>query len=602
MNKILSDNGEQFQMLLMALEDINNGICLFQSEEQSKWVTLIQEELKSKKVSTHDIADDEEEAGMPLISDFKRWAAESEADVVIVYNLQLLGLRFGDREAVEHLNFMRDQIQHIGKLFLFGVSPYFDLLLSRGARDLYSCIRYYFKFSSIVLEESKIEEKKLEERDYRRQGSLNGNYAMEIEKYREYKQRTQDRVGEEQIRLYLECMDSWQNVRGNLPIQEKDDIRKMADCVEKYYREKEPDLSEVEQLWTLADIWLELEEKEKAFYWYRQTEERIREELGTDHKLYADVLVRLADYCQMVSDYEQCEKYYDQALAIYGKEKAPLEETCQDILMKKAVLYRRKCQYDQALEIYEKLMQYYTAKYGSGYIENAVCLNNIGRVYKEQGDASGALAKYREALNILLASGEKNHLLGALYNNIAALYLDNGDTKNAWKNVKLAKRETESLYGHDSIHMILIYNLMSGVWNKKERLDKAMEYLDKAIGLIGKTHTDGTEQAAFVYYNMGNILTRVNSPLNAIPFLRRALELRLRIYGKSNVLTAASYEGLSRAFCAIADKKQCRKNMCKAKEIYTELYGADNPKVKELEQLMNAQADGQLQDRISAFH
>lgn len=583
-NRVLGDNGEQFQMLLMALEDINNGICLFQSEEQSKWVALIQKELNSKKVKAHNIADDDERAGMPLISDFKRWTAESEADVVIVYNLQLLGLRYGDREAVEHLNFMRDQIQHIGKLFLFGVSPYFDLLLSRGARDLYSCIRYHFKFSSIVAQESGTEG-----REYQEPGGLSGNYALEIEKYREYKQRAQDVAGEEQIRLYLECMDSWQNVRGNLPVQEKDDIRKMADYVERYYREKGTDLSEVEQVWTLADIWLELEEKEKALYWYRQTEERIREVLGPDHKLYAGTLVRLADYCQMVSDYDQCEKYYDQALAIYEKDKAPLEEACQNTLMKRAVLYRRKCQYDQALAIYDKLMRHYTAKYGSGYIENAVCLNNIGRVYKELGDASEALAKYREALDILLASGEKNHLLGALYNNIAALYLDSGDTKNAWKNVKLAKRETERLYGHDSVHMIRVYNLMAGVWNKKGRFDKVMEYLDKALRLIGKTHADETEEAAFVYYNMGNVLTRTHNPLNAIPFLRRALELRLRIYGESNVLTAVSYEGLGRASCAIADKRQYRENMSKAKEIYTELYGENNPKVKELEQFMNAQ-------------
>ncbi|MDE6926665.1 MAG: hypothetical protein K2O97_04850 [Acetatifactor sp.] len=75
-------------------------------------------------------------------------------------------------------------------------------------------------------------------------------------------------------------MGSWQNVRGNLPVQEKDDIRKMADCVERHYREKETDLSEVEQIWTLAYTWLELDEKEKGFYWYKLTADRIRKELG----------------------------------------------------------------------------------------------------------------------------------------------------------------------------------------------------------------------------------------------------------------------------------------------------------------------------------
>ena len=68
--------------------------------------------------------------------------------MVIVYNIQLLGIRFGDEAVIEKLNFMRDQILAIGKLFVFGVSHYFHLLLSRNARDLYSGILYQFAFQS----------------------------------------------------------------------------------------------------------------------------------------------------------------------------------------------------------------------------------------------------------------------------------------------------------------------------------------------------------------------------------------------------------------------------------------------------------------------
>lgn len=581
MDGVFSGNGEQFQMLLMALEDVKHGICLFQSEEQSRWVALIQRELKSRKVIFHNIAEDDEEAGMPVISDFKRWAGESEAGVVVVYNLQLLGLRFGDRKAVEHLNFMRDQIQHIGKLFLFGVSPYFDLLLSRNARDLYSCIRYHFKFTGTVAERGGIGRE-----EYRELSGLSGDYALEMEKYWEYKERVQDGAGEEQVRLYLECMNSWQRVRGNLPFQEKEDIRSMADCVEEYYRDKETDLSEVEQIWILADTWLELEEKEKGFYWYRLTIDRIGGELGENHKLYADALVHISDYYQLTGNYEQCEKNYDQALGIYNEKKLPLEGSYQDALMQRAILYRRKYQFDQALTIYEKLLQYNTKKYGSGYSGNAICLNNIGRVYEEWGDASGALAKYQEALTLLLASGQKNYLLGALYHNITSIFLKNGDTKNAWKNIRLAKREVENLYGRDSTELIGIYNLMAGVWNERGRRDRAVEYLEKALELIKKTHLGETEQAACVYCNMGNALIQEHNPLNALSFFNRALELRLRIYGERNVDTASVYEGLGLTFYYLGDDRAYRKNMNKAKEIYIALCGENYPRVRELEEFM----------------
>lgn len=581
MDRVLSGNEEQFQMLLMALGDINSGICLFQSEEQSGWVALIQRELTGKKVSVHNIAEDDEKAGMPLISDFKSWASESGADVVIVYNLQLLGLRFGDRKAVEHLNFMRDQLQNIGKLFLFGVSPYFDLLLSRNARDLYSCIRYHFKFRSIAAERSRIERE-----SYQESGGMSGNDALEIERYWEYKKRAQGKAGEEQLRLYLECMASWQRVRGNLPFQETDDIRKMADFVEKYYEKREANISEIRRIWILAGTWLELGEREKGFYWYKLTADRVREELGENHKLYADALVKLSYYYQLISDYEQCEKIYDQALWIYDEKKVPLEDY-QQVLIGKAVLFSKKCQYTQALAIYEKLLQYYTKKYGSGYSGNVICLNNIGHIYEELGDASKALDKYQEALTLLLASGKKNELSGALYNNVASVYLESGDLKNAWKNIKLAKREVENLYGRESMYLVRIYNTMSGIWNGRGRIDKEIEYLEKAIGLIKKTHTEETEQAAFIYYNMGSALMQENKPLTAFSFLNHALEVRLKIYGELSVITAEAYEGLGVVCYCLGKDKGYKENMGKAREIYIALYGENDSKVKELEQFMN---------------
>lgn len=49
---------------------------------------------KMEKVIVHNIADDEKN-GMINSEDFRKWASKSDAKVVIVYNIQLLGLRFG---------------------------------------------------------------------------------------------------------------------------------------------------------------------------------------------------------------------------------------------------------------------------------------------------------------------------------------------------------------------------------------------------------------------------------------------------------------------------------------------------------------------------
>ena len=145
------NNEEQLEMLLMTLGEVEHGICLFRSENQAEWVSVIRERLGKEKVIVHNIADDDEKNGMISSKDFRRWASESDAKVVIVYNMQLLGLRFGDEEVIADLNYMRDQILAVGKMFVFGVTTYFDLLLSRNARDLYSCIMYHFIFQEETL-------------------------------------------------------------------------------------------------------------------------------------------------------------------------------------------------------------------------------------------------------------------------------------------------------------------------------------------------------------------------------------------------------------------------------------------------------------------
>lgn len=75
-------NEEQLEMLLMTLGEVRHGICLFQSENQRKRVSLIQERFGKEKVIVHNIAEDDEEKGMVSSRDFRRWASETDAKAI----------------------------------------------------------------------------------------------------------------------------------------------------------------------------------------------------------------------------------------------------------------------------------------------------------------------------------------------------------------------------------------------------------------------------------------------------------------------------------------------------------------------------------------
>ena len=571
-------NEEQLEMLLMTLGEVRHGICLFQSENQRKRVSLIQERFGKEKVIVHDIAEDNQENGMISSKDFRRWATETDANVVIVYNLQLLGLRFGDEEVVEKLNFMRDQILAIGKLFVFGVSSYFNRLLSRNARDLYSCILYHFTFQDS-------EEKLVGIRDFD-MGALSGDDALETSRYMELKERIQNHSGAKDLSMYLACMESWNGVREYLSYQERDFIIVLAEEVDQYYAHIDLGIRDMENIWILAGTWIALEDAEKSVPWYEKVLRLVREEFGENHESYADALMEYIDYYEAVGDYVTCEKFYDHVIQIYGERNLKYSGKGRNTLQRKAIMLRMQSKFVEALNIYQELIDYNIVRYGEKYYGNAYLYSNMGRVYEEQGNLSRALVQYNMALEILEKAGKKGGWLVPVYQNLCVTYIKCGNSNEAWKYIKKAKKIVEETYGKDSMYLIDIYNSMSGVWNVRGQPDKELEYLQRAINLIRQIHMEDSEKASYIYHNMGMLLSHNGLMDDAIAFCRYAINIREKVYGENNEVTASSYEQLAYELYMISDRLESKKYIDKARSIYVALYGSQSEHVKRIDDFL----------------
>ncbi len=573
-------NEEQMEMLLMTLGEVSHGICLFQSENQIKRVSMIQERIGKEKVIAHNIADDNEETGMVNSQDFRRWASQSDAKVIIVYNIQILGIRFGDDAVIEKLNFMRDQILAIGKLFVFGMSPYFHLLLSRNARDLYSCILYHFTFQDSDKAMDRIYDFDREE--------LSGDDALESARYQEMKERIQNHGGKKDISMYLACIESWDSVRGYLSNQETEFVRGLVEDAEQEYIGKEIELEDVEKLWILAGAWIGLEEAEKSVPWYTKALSTVKSVLGEEHPMYADALAEYLNYFWSVQNLMAGEKVCDQAIQIYHDRNKKYSDKGRSVLLWKAVVYRVQSKYAEALDIYEDLLNYQIGKYGEKYYGNASLHNNIGRVYKAQGDLSKALKQYERAEELLRNAGKRGGELLGIYQNMCIAYLESGNGKEAWKYIKKAKRITEDVYGADSIRLIQIYNSMAGIWRARERLDRESEYLQKALDLIKKTHMEESESAAYIYHNMGNSLSVGRYMQDAAVFYRHAIAIREKIYGEKNEMTAISYEQLAYVLYISSNKKEAKYYADKARNAYISLYGSRNEHLERMDDYLKS--------------
>lgn len=569
------NNEEQLEMLLMTLGEVPHGICLFQSENQAKRVSLIQGRFGKEKMIVHNIADDDEKKGMVSSRDFKRWASESDANVVIVYNLQLLGMRFGDKEVIEKLNFMRDQILTIGKLFVFGVSSYFNILLSRNARDLYSCILHHFIFQDSEANILGMQDFNMDE--------LSGDDVLETSKYMEMKERIQSNYETKDISIYLECMDSWNGVREYLSYHEKEFIINLATEVDQQYMQKNIEITDVENIWTLADTWIHLENFEKSAYWYEKVLCLVKEELGENHELYADALVKYTDYYETICNFNTCEDYYNQAIKIYDEKQMKYSQNGRTALIRRAIVYCRQLKFAEALTTYQDLLDYQTDKYGENYYGNAYLYNNIGKIYYDQGKLSNALLEYKKALELLSNAGKKGGWLVGIYQNICVIYLKNGDGSTAWKYIKKAKKIVEDIYGKNSSKLINMYNCMADVWYVRKRPDREFEYLQKAFNLMKELHMENSEISSYIYHNFGNLLSRGGLIDDAIAFYKNAIKVREKVYGEKNEQTASSYEQLAYSLFKKADYVDAKKAIGKARSIYVSLYGSQNENVKRID-------------------
>lgn len=84
---------------------------------------------------------------------------------------------------------------------------------------------------------------------------------------------------------------------------------------------------------------------------------------------------------------------------------------------------------------------------GEDSLELALLLENIGNIYKIQGELIKARALLEEALSIILILvGEKSVEAARIYNNIGNLYTSLGLYKKADKRIKKALKIVDNLY------------------------------------------------------------------------------------------------------------------------------------------------------------
>lgn len=439
MDSISEYNKEQFQMLCLAITDMSSGICLFQCDDTKGQVSVanhVQDLIKKSSVviDVSNLATDEMPDEIGKVRDLL--IGNETVQVVMICNLQLCGESIGDEKYIEKINYMRDQMMAMKKVWVFGMSRYFAIMLSRKARDLYSCILNHFDFKEKerepFLEFAEIE--------------LSGNKKISLIKFNELQERINRKgVGNVDIEVLMQLIKEWNNIYECCNRDTNTWVKSIVENADKYMRQLDFQPTDCITYQQIALAWLHLENDKKAVEAIKFIEEKAAKLLPQKGKDIADLYIRVGYVYLSLKRYETAEECCVKALVYY------LEHTEINAWGKVetthllAQIKTAKGENEEAIRIFGQLINDVMDRYGKRYFYLIALWNNMGKAYAQMHQYSKVLECLQNANELLQYNKEYVGWRYQILRNIAVFYELLGVTKKAIDALLEAEKIAERL-------------------------------------------------------------------------------------------------------------------------------------------------------------
>ena len=192
----------------------------------------------------------------------------------------------------------------------------------------------------------------------------------------------------------------------------------------------------------------------------------------------ADVSIPIADRIERVA-------------AIYAKaddwaqRSAYDKEQYVDLLFAYADFMRDNARYQEAKQIYLRLITLSQQVFGPDHPVVALYYNCIGMVFDSQGDYAQALEYYRRALSIweqVFGANDPDFVM-LCHNNIGMVYYRQGDYDQALEYYRRALSLWEQVYGPDDPDVAKSYNNIGAVYYTQCDYAQALHYYHRALSI-----------------------------------------------------------------------------------------------------------------------
>jgi len=218
----------------------------------------------------------------------------------------------------------------------------------------------------------------------------------------------------------------------------------------------------------------------------------------------------------------------------------------------------------EALCMHEAALDSTIARYGDDHPNVAECYNNIGMVYRVQGEYDEALVQYQKSLEIQIrVLGCEDENVAASYNNIGIVFTVQGDHKKALLQYQKSLDIKIRVFGCDSAEVSSSCNNIGAVYMQQGDLENALiqhqKSLEISIRVFGRKHPYVAES----YHNIGIVYRIQGRYEEALDQFQKSLEIHIRVYGQDHPSVANTKYGMGRVY-------EERNQMDMARELFLE--------------------------------
>ena len=188
---------------------------------------------------------------------------------------------------------------------------------------------------------------------------------------------------------------------------------------------------------------------------------------------------------------------FEKEISIKEKNNNVNNEDLSDSFKSLGLCYYHLKNFDRSINFFKKCLEY-IIRQG----ENSACLasiyNNLGNVYKKQGNFSQAYYYFLKTMKIRENIFKQNNILvGQIYNNIALVCCDLLKFNESIMYFNLAFSNFKSQLGEKCIEVANVFSNMSITYLNNNELIQALEYQNKCqelkIEILGENHVEISE-------------------------------------------------------------------------------------------------------------